>query len=324
MIAGAARAARLVEQPPEPGRLWIRYTPQAWPAPAAPWTHIGTAGIGAQGTVDFAPWPEPPPALDDVLYLPPVAARHRAARDALARGCAAAGAAVVTQLFPGEPPVAGAVAVYDLLPALLERRLTALDSLPPGAAAIWPLVAGATADSELGGDACARLAAAGVSHLVPLALDLAPPARRLLAEHLPPANRGGGDALSLFHAPPPAERPLARLAHAAGLRVFLPRPPVHAAVAASRNRRAAEALGLAGELRRRLGQAEGGHALGRAAQEADRTRYDLAALVRDGHLDLLPWLTAEGRAIVADALDGVSPRVEELYLEYVTGGEEPR
>jgi hypothetical protein len=315
VIAGAARGGRFAEQPPEPGRLWIRYTPLAWPAPPMLWTQIAAAGLG--GTESDPELDLDPEAsrLDDVLYLPPVPERSRAARAALARECAAAGVPVVVQLFPGEAPVPCAVSVYDLLAALLERRLEALDLLPPGAAAIWPLVAGATDDSELGRLGCARLAAAGVRHLVPLALDLAPPVRRLLAERL---REVGGNALALFHAAPPAERPLARRAHAAGMRVFLPRPPLAASLAPARNRSAAEALGLAGELRLRLGQAGRGHALWRAAREADRTRYDLGALGRDDHLKLLPWLTAEGREIVAETLrDGSSRRVEELYAQYV-------
>jgi hypothetical protein len=315
VIAGAARGGRFAEQLPEPGRLWIRYTPLAWPAPPALWTQIAAAGLGGAGSdPELDPSPDAA-SLDDVLYLPPVPERSRAARDALARECAAAGVPVVAQLLPGEAPVPRAVSAYDLLGALLERRLEALDLLPPGAAAIWPLVAGATDDPELGRLGCARLAAAGVSHLVPLVLDLAPPVRRLLAERL---REVGGNALGLFHAAPPGERPLARRAHAAGMRVFVPRPPLGAPPAAPRNRSAAEALGLAGELRLRLGQAGRGHALWRAAREADRTRYDLGALGRDDHLKLLPWLPAEGREIVAETVrDGSSRRVEELYAQYV-------
>lgn len=306
---------KLPSQLPEPGRFWIRYTLACGPAPEL-WTHL------AQGTLGrpLPPPPELPGPLDDLVYLPPVLDPEE--RDRQALRLLASGTPVLVQLPPGasSPAVAaGAVPVYDLLAPLLARDLDALSSLPPEAAAVWPLVPGLTADPALWEEGCRRLAATGPRTVQALVLQLPPEARRRLVE------RSGESAFeALFHGAPPSERDFARLAHRFGLAPFLPRPLPRPPFRASGtgNRQLAAQLALAAELWLRLGRPEEpGQALFRAARGADQTAYDLRALARDGHLGVLAWLDAPSRSLLGEALRGDRPAlVAELLAEYLDEG----
>jgi hypothetical protein len=310
---------RPAAQLPEPGRLWIRYTPRPWPRLARPWTQLATARLGGgPGRSTREPLPEfAAEPLDDVLYLPPVRPELRGERDALARARLADGTPVVVQVAPGEPPPpAGAVAVYDLLEPLLAGELGRLGDLPAGAAAVWPLIAGVSDDPRVWREGCERLAASGAVCLQALGLDLAPGERRLLAA------QGGQRAFEeLFHGPPPAERDLAVVAAAAGLRPFMSRPLSRPPLAGAGNRRLGEVLGLVGELWLRLGRPVGrGQAFLRAMRWVDRSRRSLEALAREGNLGVLPWLDAESAQLVEEVLLGGScALLDQLLAEYVGG-----
>jgi hypothetical protein len=274
--------------------------------------------------------PEGP--FDDVLYLPPVAGPLRVERDRAAAEVAARGTPVLAQLLPGEPPPAseGVVAVYDLLEPLLSGDLDALAALPPGAAALWPLVAGLTDSEELRDEGVRRLARAGVAVLQAVSPELPPEDRRRLFEGraeggspgAAPADEEGeaeDDELfaGIFHAPLPDPRPLARAAHAAGMAPFLLRPPPRPPLQGAAEREAAGLLALAGELHLRLGCVAPSQALYRAARFLDRTPYDLRALAREGNLPVLPWLEGEAQTIVQEwASTGRSATVEGLHAEY--------
>ena len=315
----APSATRPAAQLPEPGRLWIRYTPRLWPRLARPWTQLATARLGGvPGRAAREPLPElPAEPLDDLLYLPPVRPELRGERDALARSRLDDGTPVLVQLAPGEPPPAGAVPIYDLLEPLLAGELARLSDVPAGAAAVWPLIAGVSDDPRAWREGCERLAAAGATCLQALGLDLTPGERRALAA------RGGQRAFEeLFHGPPPAERDLAAVAAAAGLRPFmarpLPRPPQRGAG----NRRLGEVLGLVGELWLRLGRPVGrGQAFLRAMRWVDRSRRPLETLAREGNLGVLAWLDAESAQVVEEVLArGSCALLDQLLAEYVGNG----
>ncbi len=308
-----AETTRLAVLLPDPGRLWVRYAPRAWPGPDTPWTNFATADLGEPAPAAVVEVERP---LDDLLYLPPAAAGGEEARRALAVARLAEGTPVLWQLAPGEEaPLAGLTAVYDLLPALLDRDLDALDQIPGGGAAVWPLAAGLTDDPELCRRGCERLAAAGVAVAQPLPLELSPASSRRLAE-----GRGEPVFKALFHRPPPAAREFARVAAGCGLGAFLPRPLPRLPLGGAANREIAGALLLAAELWLALDRPVGqGLALARAGRWADAAAYDLAALAREGNLGVVPELDASSRAVIEElAAAGRSGLLAELLSQYTS------
>jgi hypothetical protein len=331
-------AAGTASQLPEPGRFWIRYSPKSWEPPERPWVNLAAGTLGEWGRhpkaryADTGALADTP--LDDVLYLPPVPPRRAAARDELARARLVGGTPVLVQLLPGEettvPAVTGAAFVIDLLHVLLERDLGTLRQLPAGATVVWPLIPGLTDDPALWELGCRDLAAAGVRCVQALAPALGAADRRKLAERW--GGREGEDSAfdALFHREPRSERELARAAHRHGLAPFLPRPLPRPPVLGAGNRRIGGALALAAEIWLRLGRpVETGQALYRDARWADRTPYDLEALVREGNLGVLP-LDPASREIVAECAEtGESERLSRLLAEYLSpdetsGADEPR
>ncbi|MFP3939867.1 MAG: hypothetical protein ACLF0P_06135 [Thermoanaerobaculia bacterium] len=345
------RPARLV---PEPDRFWIRYAPRRWPA--APvgdfrWLELargrlgpsGEAYLGAGAPETGAPRPpELPPGasslegdplpvdgsdlfgfpgpgpFDDVVHVPPVAAEHRRTRDRVAARVAAEGTPVLVQLLPGEasPEAEGVVAVYDLLQALLAGRPAALDTLPVGSWAAWPLVPGLTDDPELQEEGCRRLEEAGAAGVQAVVPELTPAERRRLYEAVA-AGRDEAVFDALFHGPAPDPRAFARTARRHGLGVFFPRPLPRPPLAGAAEREAAGLLALAGEICLRLGEVGRGQAFLRAARWIDRTDYDLRALAREGNLPVLHWLEGESRQVVEEwAAEGRSAIAERWVTRY--------
>ncbi len=355
---------RPAAQLPEPGRFWIRFVPRSWPAASGLRLDLARAGL-APGLAASGPRSAGPAGmggagqaglgdgagiaavtsfklqdvagpLDDLLYLPAVPATAAEARDRIARAHLAVGTPVLVQLMPGEELAlegAGegleATPVYDLLETLLERDLGRLGALPPGAAAVWPLVPGLTDDPGLWAAGCSRLRAGGPRVVQAGGLQLDPADRRRLAEW-------GGEAAfdALFHQeertdlPSAAvERAFARVAHAHGLAPFLPRPLPGPQVHGRENRELGGLLALVAELWLRLGRPAGqGQALYGAARQADRTHYDLRALAREGNLAVLGWLDPLGRAAAEEwalgARAGARPSalalLDELLAEYLS------
>jgi len=302
---------RLEERLPDPGRLWIRHAPRAWPGPDGRWLDLARGTLG-ESRRDLAPMQSSAPELaldagrlDDLLYLPPAAPAFAAARDRLARRCAGEGTPLLVQVVAGEPApdlggAGAALLAADLLAPLLAGDLEPLARVPPQAVAVWPLLPGLTDEPRLWDDGCARLAAAGVRHAQAVSVRLAPQDRRALAE-----GRDTAVYEALFHRAAPAERAFDRVAARHGLTPFPPRPLPPGPRGLRANRRAAAALALAAELWLRLGRAERqGEALYTAARHLDRSERDAEALAREGNLGVLPWLDALGRQVVEEALAG--------------------
>jgi hypothetical protein len=326
----------LVSQLPDPGRLWIRFAPRSWPAPPEPWSdfagaRLGTSRAGQGVTVAGA--------LDDVLYLPPVAPELEPARLNSARQRLADGTPVLLQHAAGDPHATalaaagsladglqragleGATVVFDLLPALLAGELDALGCLPAGAITVWPLIAGISDQPQLWRQGCERLAAAGAAVVQALALSLTPVDRRRLLV-------GREEAFdSLFHGAGPSEREFARVAHGYRLAPFLPRPLPRQPLLGAGNRELAGALTLAADLWLRLGRPAGrGLDMARAAHWVDRSTYDVGALAREGNLGVVPEIDETTRgAIEGWAGDGRLELLDELLAEYTApaSGEAP-
>ncbi len=319
---GVPVAALLREQAPEPGRCWIRHSPLHWPGPARPWLDLAGGCLGASDGEPELLAALLATRLDDLLYLPPVAAEHATARDRLAARHASRGTPVLVQLQPGDPlplETSGLVVVWDLLPVTLagERGVDVLSpsSLAGGAAAAWPLVAG-LGDAGQREAIAAMLVAAGVGALVGVPLDLSGRDRRALGETMSEERY-----LRLFHGEAPSPAALAMTAARHGLEPLLRRPLPRPPLVGAGNLRVAAALAGCAELAMLLDEPEGRvQTLLRAARFAERAPRDLTALAREGNLGVLPWLEGEARQVAAEAAAGSEPRLWGQLLARLAAG----
>jgi hypothetical protein len=297
------------ELAPEPSRLWLRWAPAAWPAPAALWTDLASGRCG--GTLPPpAGWPPPVGLLEpDVLYLPPVSPPLARERHELARTALRAGHAVIWQGSPPgdpEPVPAGVLPAWDLLPLFAGEAPWPAALPAAGGVALWPLAPGLAGPPASWGATLSRLDAAGVAAVLGVTLDLTPGDRRRLAD-----RRGEPFSGPLFHAEPPDWRLLARLVRRAGLAWGIPRPPVARPLAwRQRNRELAGLFAEAAERWAEAGEPEAaGQELWRAAREAERAERDLAALAREGQLGLFVWLDEGRRRFVEEWAAGRRPEL---------------
>lgn len=323
------------ESTPRPGALWVRWAPRRVPPVAQPRVAFPTARI-------VWPAPEVYPALSsqdleapsaaDVAYCPTgldgTEGLERRVRSARAAGCA-----VLIHASPAEPIAAAreAVLVWDLLAPLLaeptsaEAAIERLLAHRPAPARLWlvvPLLPGLFLGP---GDLDRALAAARALDpecVVGVSPELSPADRRKLSELL-----GEERYEAVFHGAAPSERSFAVAARGLGLVWRAPRPALAGLPPRrARNRELAAALAEAGELWLRLGRGEPeGLALHVAARLADDAALDLAALAREGNLEVVDWLPPLARAIVAElAAEGRSRRLEALVDAWsVPDREEP-
>jgi hypothetical protein len=318
-------------QLPEPERLWIRYSPRAWPPPSTPWIDLAAGRLGRVAPPGGEPAGELleaalPPAgeLDDTVYLPPVPEEREEERRRLATGLAQAGVPVVLQLAAGAPPPPaepGVMPVIDLLPAFLAAGPWPVPlAAPDGGGALWPLLPGLSDAPEAWRRGLGSLAGfAWVQGIVP---ELTPGDRRRLVE------QAGDEVFDALYLQAPAEEGSRERAFAAAVAALgPPRPspfasrPEAAGPSTPRadNRRLAAALLFAGTLWLRLGRSAGqGQAFFRAARWVDRTSYPVAALAREGNLAVIEALDPESRRLIADlGAAGLSPLLAELEGEYL-------
>ena len=313
-MKAALRWTRLL---PEAGRCWIAHAPRVWSSSDRPWLDLATGGLEPARTQTAPPavedWPGEPP---DLLYLPPVAIGHRAARDAVVADAAATGLPCLVQVVVGEPaPRTARLVLVDLTGVLLADEPGRLAEVPSGCHVVWPLIPGIGDPEELVDSGLRRLAAAGVQSVRGVAPEISPTFRQKLA-----AGRPAEVFDALFRGPALDEPDFAARAAAHGLGLWPPRPiPVGVSARETGNRRVAAALAEAAELWQRLGRsAAEAQLLWRAARDAETTSYDLVALDRDGNLNVLEWLDARGLAVASSAARGEEPRLlVELRAAYV-------
>ena len=312
----------LREHVAEPANLWIRHSFSHWPAhdAASLWCDLAT-GVLAAPTA--APASDAPAAAElvrsvtDVVYVPPVPAGQDSLRARIIEAAAAAGAPPLIQIV-GDLSLRGstvaeafrqdladlppnATVVIDLLDSLVrqsavlrqelrENRQAGLPFEPAplqDATLVWPLVTGWTDQPGVLEPAIARFADAGVDRVVPRALELSAPDRRILAEHLQSTWPEAFDAVFHGDDSPPDTPAFRKAAEATGLESRLPRP-LPAPPLPPRLRLARE---LAGHLIERGDAADaGGDAFYRAARFLDRDEIDIEAAGREGNLGVLPWL----------------------------------
>lgn len=308
---------RWTSQPPDPLHFWIGLAPRSWPVDAGLWVDLAQGGLGVASRLPAElpiRWQVEPPG--EAVYLPPVSQELESRRRDLANSIVELGEPVLIQQVVGAGQGSDSVSVsvvFDPLEALLAGQLESLAGLPTGSKVVWPLIAGLTDDPAQWEEGLGALAAAGVEHVQPLALDLEPADKRRLVE------RAGEESFhALFHGDQPSEQLFSSLAADRGFGPFLPRPLPPAGVRRE-NRRLAEQLARAGELWLRVGRSEsGGQDLYRSARWVDRESHDLSALCREGNLGVFPWLDPLSSQVIADFVNtGNSTLVQELEADYL-------
>lgn len=316
MPAGRRRS-RWREQLPEPGFLWIEWSPAPWPAVEEVWTDLARGGI-EWGEGESVPDPaEPRSGMEGaVVYLPPVPAsmevRRRETLDALLE----AGGSVVLHQRPGEvaPAHPAVTPIYDLLPVLWSGDPAGLADLPAGAAAVWPLVPGFTDDPRRVDRYLEALCQARVTRVIGVDLALSPVDKRRLVE-----AREEVAFERLFHEEGGAERGFATRVSGHGLDWWLDRPLPRRQGRRRENRRLGGGLLAVADLWQRLDRPVGqGQAFYRAARWLESTHYDVTALLREGNLDVVEAVDAVSAELLAEVVGtGRSRLLEKLRREYV-------
>ncbi len=306
--------SRLLPRLPDPGRGWIAQSPGRWQACDRTWVDLAESRLVAGLASTSRPRLEIPDAIDALVYLPPVALLHREVRDQLASALVASGATTMVQLVPGEDPIDGTLATYDLSGPLIAGDLDRLTLVPADAWVLWPLLPGITDHESLIGEGCERLAAHGVRVVQPLAVDIPPALAQQLA-----SGRSARVFDALFRGRPPAERPFAAIAAAHGLSVWPPRPDTGATPRIRNNRRLATTLALAAELWLRLDRPQAaGQALYRAARGVETSDLDLVAVIREGNVRVLDYVDARAADLLEEIADGDDSKLlRELRAAYV-------
>lgn len=304
------------ERTPDPNHGWVRFAPRAWPGAAGLWLDLFTRNLGRPGdsgsNLDAELLAEP---RDDVVYLPPVDEALEESRQQVIRTLEIADTPLIVQGLPSRVPTnPGPKYVYDLLQATATRSFEALQNLPPGSSAVWPLITGYTDDLALWNEVLAGLAESGISRVQGICADLAPADRRRIVEV---AGEQGFD--KLFHGSPPSEREFAAMVHRFGLEPFLGRPLPEAPARLRGNRALAADLALIGELWLRLGRSESrGQSFYRASRWIDLEVHDLTALAREGNLGVVTWLDAPSSEVVQEIVaTGDSLLLAALRQEYL-------
>ena len=310
------------ELAPEPARFWIRFAPKRWPAPDSPYLDLVDRRVCWPGDEAAIALPEPPSGHLDLVYLPPVPRRRRAERERWIVDLERAGGAALVEVDPDEAaePAATGTRILNLLPLLLGAEPTTLTELPPEIAVVMPLLPGLSATPADWNPWLTALAAAGRRAVLGVLVELTPSDRRRLAD-----CTGESRWEAIFHGDPPALRDFARAADAAGLDPFPPRPRLFLPPRRVRNRDLASALAQVGELWLRLGRSEAeGQALLAAARHVEATPLDLAALAREGNLEVISWLSPRARDLVAEKVaSGRYPLLDELHSAYLAPEGEP-
>jgi hypothetical protein len=294
--------------PTEPGRFWIRHTPQAWPGPAGWWLDLSRAEPAGSRLREAGTTLAASTRFDDVVYVPPLDSGGELLRQEIVNRCADAGVPVVQQIFPGDSsPVGPGVVVFDLTEDLVRNRLGELP-IRGGCWAVWPLIPGLTDREDTLSRGLDFLQAAGVAGILPMSLSLNPVQRRELAAF------GSAAAYSeIFHGD--RDGSLREISAAIGERGFslLPLQPPLAKGRRAPNRALAGHFSTLAELWLRCGRPEGrAQVYFRMARRLEAERTDVAELARRSGLGSVEWLD---KAVVGEVRDFANGRSSKLRTE---------
>ena len=304
----------IAEQAVDPARFWIRYRPRRWPGASWFWVDLSSGQLGgSRSRADGLPKEWRGPAIDDVVYLPPVPEALRSDRDALVRSLIKQDTPILVQLGAFERPAIPEVSVFDLFEPLLSNDLDALARLPEGSTVIWPLVAGYTDSESIFEQGLECLRKSGVRVVQSVAVQLEPSQRRRIVE------RSGEEGFeALFHGAPPLERELDRLSVDFGFEIVMARPVPRNPNRLRSNRSLAEVLYRYAEVWLGLGRSEAkAQSIYASARRLDNESHDIGSLCREGNLNIVEWLDTDSARIVQEWVDtGRSTDLTEIEAAY--------
>jgi hypothetical protein len=290
------KSIRYEPVPTEPGRFWIRHSPQTWPGPAGWWLDLSRAEPAGSNLRGAGARLAESTRFEDVVYVPPLDSGGELLRHEIVERCVEAGVPVVQQVLPGDPsPVGAGVVVVDLTEDLVRGRLGE-QSIQGGCWAVWPLIPGLTDLEDTVSRGLDFLQAADVAGILPMSLALNPVQRRELT-----AFGSAASYSEIFHGD--REESLRRISAAIGERGFslLPLQPPLAAGRRAPNRALAAHFSTLAELWLRCGRPEGrAQVYFRTARRLADERADVAELARRGGLGAVEWLDEEAVEEVRD------------------------
>lgn len=312
----------LREVRPELASLWVRFVPRSWPGPETASVDLAGRVLRSGQRAREADLDIEVAGLDDLLYLPAIAAGHEAARDRLIRIARREGVPVLVQRTlsqvcssPSDESEDGVEWVVDPLASLLDGRLQDLERLPAGSRLLLPLIQGFTGTSEEWLPILDALCASAAVAVYPLPIELDGRQRRWLGER----TTSEVAYRALYHGPRPDCRPFARAAADRGLETLAGRPTVAGNERERTTRLAVAELDLIAELWLAIGRSPAtAQSFFRAARKLEEGSFDLVGLRRDGNLRVLEWLVGEPGEVVEKVLAGTESRLlGELRCEYL-------
>ena len=292
---------RLRDHRPELANLWLRHSLAVRPREDAAWIDLSSGRLmpGSATRTGGGRQQEP----TDLVYLPAVATDRMARVEEARAVCSEGGVPTLAHVIVGlESAVrtgsSEAYLVADPLHALLGGDLECLGRIRDTAVAIWPLLPGVTDSEELVADGLERLSGAGVACVVPIAPQIDPGSARAVTERY-------GEALfaALFHPGPADLRSVLRAIARQGLDFLPPRPGLRSG--RGFERRVAAELAAIAEFMLLLEESPAtAQEFFRAGAWFEATHHDVAAMVREGNLELVPVAGPALRPVVEELSQG--------------------
>ena len=296
---------KLSERLPEPSAGWVRWWSRTWPRPSGLFFDPGRFSIGHSSSspatgeepTSIDAWDD----VDDVVYVP--AASSRGWREDLVGMASARGVPLTVEVRPGDDVGGLLAAPTSILPLWVDFEALVGDcerlrAAPAGCAVLLAWLPAFTAPEERWRLLVEAVADSSAETLVIAAPELAPEAKRALAERCDTEAQYS----QLFHGAVVAEgaeglRALRRAAAESGLGIVPERPMPQAPERLRRNRLLSAALTTAAEV-----ALDAAQELYRAARILEREKIDLWAIASEGNLGVVDWLGSEGRDVVQEVV----------------------
>jgi len=281
--------------------LWQRHSLALRPCEDAAWVDLATGRLMPGSSTRSGAGRQEEPT--DLVYLPAAAADQIAQVEEARTICSEGGVPTLAHVIVGlesaiESGSSDDYLVADPLHALLGGDLERLGRIRDTELAIWPLLPGVTDSEGLVAEGLERLSGAGVTCVVPVTAQIDPGSARAVTELY-------GEELftALFHPGSVDLRPVLRAIARRGMDFVPPRPGFRSG--REFERRVAAELTAIAELMLLLEESPAtAQEFFRAAAWFEATHHDVAAMVREGNLELVPALGAALRPVVEELAQG--------------------